>query len=273
MALLNAENVCFSYDKKIPALKNVSISVEQGEYVAIIGHNGSGKSTLARLFNGLLVPDSGTITIDGFSSNDKKALFELRKRVGVVFQNPDNQIIASLVEDDVAFGPENLGIERKEIGERIDFALSAVGMENYRHASPTRLSGGQKQRIAIAGVLALKPKILVLDESTAMLDPQGRKDIAKVVKKLNKEEKVTIIAITHYMEEVIGADKVYVLNNGEVALSGTPEEIFSKRKILKSFGLEIPLAAYIAEKLKEQGLNIKEGILTDQQLAEALCEL
>lgn len=273
MPILTAENVCFSYDKKTPILKNVNISVEKGEYVAIIGHNGSGKSTLAKLFNGLLTAESGKITIDGITPTDKKSLFEIRKKVGVVFQNPDNQLIASIVEDDVAFGPENLGVKREEIGKRIDFALSSVGMEKYRHSSPTRLSGGQKQRIAIAGVLALKPDILILDESTAMLDPQGRKDIINVVKKLNKEEKVTIIAITHYMEEVVDADKVYVLNKGEVALSGTPEEIFKERKIIKSFGLEIPLASYIAEKLCEKGIKLEDGILTDKQLEEALCEL
>ena len=273
MSFLTAEKVCFSYDKKQPILKNVNINVNKGEYVAIIGHNGSGKSTLAKLFNGLLVPDSGKITVDGITATDKKSLFEIRKKVGVVFQNPDNQLIASIVEDDVAFGPENIGVPRKEIGERIDFALSSVGMQKYRHSSPTRLSGGQKQRIAIAGVLALKPDLLILDESTAMLDPQGRKDIMKVVNKLNKEEKVTIIAITHYMEEVVDADKVYVLNKGEIALSGTPQEIFKERKTIKSFGLEIPLASYIAEKLSERGIALKEGILTDEQLEEALCEL
>ena len=274
MPLLIAENVSFSYDKRIKVIKDVTLSVDAGEYICIIGHNGSGKSTLAKLFNGLVKPDKGTVTVDGFSTtNDKKELFEVRKRVGVVFQNPDNQLVASIVEDDVAFGPENLGVPRKEIGERIDFALSAVGMENFRRSSPTRLSGGQKQRIAIAGVLALMPQILVLDESTAMLDPQGRKEVLDVVKKLNKEKGVTVINITHYMDEVVDADKVYVINDGEIALSGTPKEIFSQKSKLKEYGLELPLSAVIAEKLREKGLPLPDGIISDQRLAEELCAL
>ena len=273
MALLEVENVSFSYDKRIKAVKNVSLSVEQGEYVAIIGRNGSGKSTLAKLFNGLVKPDEGKITVDGFSALEKKHVFEIRKRVGVVFQNPDNQLVASIVEDDVAFGPENLGVPRKEIGERIDFALSAVGMKTFRHSSPARLSGGQKQRIAIAGVLALKPKILVLDESTAMLDPQGRKEVLEVVKKLNKEQNVTVITITHYMDEVIDADTVYVLSEGQVALSGTPEQIFSHKQKLKELGLELPLSAEIADKLIARGVSLPSGILTKERLAEELCAL
>ena len=273
MPLLQVENVSFSYDKKIPVIKNVSLSIEEGEYVAIVGHNGSGKSTLAKLFNGLIKADEGKIQVDGFSPADKKSVFEVRKRVGVVFQNPDNQLVASIVEDDVAFGPENLGVPRKEIGERIDFALSAVGMEKFRRSSPTRLSGGQKQRIAIAGVLALKPKILVLDESTAMLDPQGRKEVLEVVKKINREQKVTVITITHYMDEVLNADRVIVLNDGEIALQGTPKEIFSQKEKIKEMGLELPLAATIAEKLIDKGVQLKSGIISDGQLAEALCAL
>ncbi len=273
MALLEVKNVSFSYDKVNKVIKNVSLSVEEGQYIAVIGHNGSGKSTLAKLFNGLQKPDEGDVIVDGFSVSDKKNEFEIRKRVGVVFQNPDNQLVASIVEDDVAFGPENLGVHRKEIGERIDFALSAVGMQKYRHATPTRLSGGQKQRIAIAGVLALKPKILVLDESTAMLDPKGRKEVLDVVKKLNKEQKVTVIAITHYMEEVVDADSVIVINDGEIALTGTPREIFAKKEVIKGFGLELPLSAYIAEKLKEKGIGLPADILDQTELAEALCRL
>ena len=264
MALLTATDVCFSYDKSKSVIKNVSLSVGEGEYIAVIGHNGSGKSTLAKLFNGLIKPDGGDIIIDGFSVRDKKAEFEVRKRVGVVFQNPDNQLVASIVEDDVAFGPENLGVPREEIGKRIDFALSAVGMQDYRHATPTRLSGGQKQRIAIAGVLALKPKILVLAESTAMLDPKGRKEVMQVVKKLNKEQKVTVITITHYMDEVVDADRVLVINDGEIALSGTPKEIFAKKELIKSFGLELPVAAVIAQKLKDCGINLSNDILTEE---------
>ena len=273
MSLIKLENVSFSYDKRINAVSNVSLSVEQGKYVAIIGHNGSGKSTLAKLFNGLVLPDSGSLLVDGLDVFNKKHLLAIRKRVGVVFQNPDNQLIASIVEDDVAFGPENLGIERKEIGERIDFALSSVGMQNFRHSSPTRLSGGQKQRIAIAGVLALKPKILVLDESTAMLDPQGRKDVLDVALRLNKEQNVTVINITHYMDEVVSADKVIVMNKGKIAMSGTPSEIFREKQKIEEYKLELPLPAIIASKLIEQGVNIKDGVLTERELAEELCKL
>ncbi len=273
MALLTAENVCFSYDKKGDVIKNVTLEVNEGEYIAVIGHNGSGKSTLAKLFNALLKPDEGTVTVDGFSSSDKKNLYEIRKRVGVVFQNPDNQLIASIVEDDVAFGPENLGVKREEIKERIDFALKAVGMEKYLKSTPSRLSGGQKQRIAIAGVLALKPKILVLDESTAMLDPQGRKEVLEVVKNLNKEQNVTVITITHYMEEVVDADRVYVIDGGKIEATGTPAEIFKDRALLERTGLELPLAAKIADKLISRGVPLKDGILTREQLAEALCAL
>ena len=273
MPILQVENVSFSYDKRIKAVSEVSLSVEQGEHIAIIGHNGSGKSTLAKLFNALVLPDQGEITVDGFSSSDKKSLFEIRKRVGVVFQNPDNQLVASIVEDDIAFGPENLGIKREEIGKRIDFALSAVGMEKYRHSTPTRLSGGQKQRIAIAGVLALMPKILVLDESTAMLDPRGRKEVLSVVQDLNEKNGVTVINITHYMDEVVRADRVFVINNGKIQACGTPEEIFKQTELIEKCGLELPPAAIIARKLIERGVPIPDGILTPEQLAEQLCAL
>lgn len=275
MAQLVVENLNFSYDKESgeKVINDLSFSVEKGEYVAIIGHNGSGKSTLARLINGLLVCDSGKIEVDGITAKDKKSLFEIRKRVGVVFQNPDNQLVASIVEDDVAFGPENLGYSRQEIGKRIDFALSAVDMQEFRKKSPTRLSGGQKQRIAIAGVLALMPQILILDESTAMLDPKGRKEVLELVKKLNKEQQVTVITITHYMEEVVDADRVIVLDNGKIVMEDTPREIFKREKQLKSIGLELPLASYIASKLKEKGVNLPEGILTDEELEVELCKL
>lgn len=273
MAILNLENISFSYDKRYKAIKNVSLSVEEGEYIAVIGHNGSGKSTLSKLFNGLIKPDEGKVTVDGFSALDKKDVFEIRKRVGVVFQNPDNQLVASIVEDDVAFGPENIGVKREEIGERIDFALSAVGMEKFRHSSPTRLSGGQKQRVAIAGVLALKPKILVLDESTAMLDPQGRNEVLEVVKKLNREQRVTVIAVTHYMDEIVDADRVLVMNDGEIVLQGTPEDIFKQKDKLKELGLELPVAAEIAQKLSDRGIKLSDGILTKQRLMEELCAL
>ncbi len=272
MSLISLKDVKFSYDKTNPAVDGVSFDVEKGEYIAVIGHNGSGKSTLARLINGLLSPDEGEIYVDDIKVGDKKTVFEVRKRVGVVFQNPDNQLVASIVEDDVAFGPENLGIPRKEIGERIDFALDAVGMQDFRKSSPTRLSGGQKQRVAIAGVLALKPQILILDESTAMLDPKGRKEVLSVVKKLNKEQAVTVLAITHYMEEVVDADRVIVLDSGKIVMQDTPREIFKREKELKEIGLELPLASYIANKMRKNGIELPEGVLTEQELSEALCK-
>ncbi len=273
MAILSAENVIFSYNEKKDVIKNVSLSIEQGEYIAIVGRNGSGKSTFAKLFNGLLIPKSGKISAFGFSSDKKEELFEIRKRVGVVFQNPDNQLVASIVEDDIAFGPENLGVKREEIKERIDFALSSVGMENFKKFSTERLSGGQKQRIAIAGVLALKPQVLILDESTAMLDPIGRKEVLEVVKKLNREQGTTIIAITHYMDEVVEADRVIVLDEGEVVLEGAPKDIFSKTDVIKRLGLELPIVTEIANGLRENGIQVEDNILTEDELVEALCKL
>ncbi len=273
MSLLTVENASFSYDKKHLAVKNLNFTADKGEYIAIIGHNGSGKSTLAKLLNGLIKPDSGSVNVDGFSSADKKQLFEIRKRVGVVFQNPDNQLVASIVEDDVAFGPENLGVPRKEIGERIDFALSAVGMQEYRKSSPTRLSGGQKQRIAIAGVLALKPEILVLDESTAMLDPQGRNEVLSVVSDFNKTQGVTVISITHYMEETVSADRVIVMDKGEIIMQGAPAEIFREKEKLQAIGLEIPPAMRMADALRSRGVPLPDGIMTEKQLGDELCKL
>ena len=270
MPLIELKNVSFSYDNQIDVIKNLSLSIFEGEYIAVIGHNGSGKSTLAKLLNGLVKAQSGKVVVDGLDCDDKKQVFEVRKRVGVVFQNPDNQLVASIVEDDIAFGPENLGVEREEIGKRIDFALSAVGMQKFRKASPTRLSGGQKQRIAIAGVLALKPKVLVLDESTAMLDPQGRNEVLEVAKKLNKEQKTTIINITHYMDEVVGADRVVVLNKGEIVLSGTPQEIFANKEQLIALGLELPVATIIAEQLKENKIDLNGEVLTEKDLVSSL---
>ena len=272
MPIIELENVSFSYDKRINVIKNVSLKINQGEHIAIIGHNGSGKSTLAKLFNGLVKADSGSVKVMGLDCGEKKQVFEVRKKVGVVFQNPDNQLIASIVEDDIAFGPENLGIERQEIAQRIDFALKAVGMEKFRHSSPTRLSGGQKQRIAIAGVLALKPSVLVLDESTAMLDPQGRSEVLSVAKTLNKEQGTTIINITHYMDEVVDADRVYVISQGQIVLSGTPQEIFKDRQKIAKYGLELPLSTTIADKLNQLGVDLGEEILTEEQLSKALEE-
>lgn len=272
MAIIEVENLTFSYDKRVNVIKNLSFSIEKGQFVSIIGHNGSGKSTLAKLFNGLLLPDEGNVTISGFSSNDKKSLFEIRKRVGVVFQNPDNQLVASIVEDDIVFGPENLGLERNEIGKRLEFALNAVGMAEYRKATPTRLSGGQKQRVAIAGVLAILPQILVLDESTAMLDPEGREEVMKVVKDLN-DGGMTVINITHYMEEAVFSDKIIVLSDGEIALSGTPEEVFAEREKLERLGLSVPAPKKIADELIKNGFNLPKNIFTKEKLAEELEKL
>ena len=255
------ENVSFAYGEgEKNALENVSLEISQGEYVAILGHNGSGKSTLARLVNGLLLPASGRVCVLGMDSADRKNLFEIRKNAGVVFQNPDNQTVASIVEDDVAFGPENTGVPREEIGERIEFALRAVGMEEYRFAEAAKLSGGQKQRIAVAGVLALKPKIIILDESTAMLDPRGRREITAVVKKLNKENGITVIAITHFPEEAMEADRAIVLHRGKIVLQGKPEEVLKSEKELLSYHLALPKSVKICRDLRERGLNVPDSL-------------
>ena len=273
MTAISIKNVSFSYSKgRKEALKKVNLEINEGEFIALLGANGSGKSTLAKALNGLLIPDSGSIEVFGKSTTDKANIFEIRKSVGVVFQNPDNQLIASIVEDDIAFGPENIGLSREEIGERIEFALNAVGMSEFRKSTPTRLSGGQKQRIAIAGVLAIGPKILVLDESTAMLDPKGRKEVMDVIKKLNKEEGITVIHITHYMDETIDADRIVVLSDGEVVMQGKPIEIFGKEKELKSYGLELPEASYIAKRLEEKGFIFEKQVLTKEDLTEGICK-
>ncbi len=273
MEIIKGQNLSFSYDKQVKVIDDLSFAIEKGEYVAIIGKNGSGKSTLAKLFNGLIKADSGTLSIFGITPIDKKSLYEVRKRVGVVFQNPDNQLVASIVEDDLAFGCENLGLPREEIKNRIDFALKMVDMEKYRYSTPERLSGGQKQRIAIAGILALKPDVLVLDESTAMLDPKGRESVLEVVKKLNREQGVTVITITHYMEEIVDCDRVLVLDKGKLVLSGTPKEIFANKEIIKGYGLELPLSSYIANRLSQKGVDLgDDGILDKEELEKRLCE-
>ena len=255
------ENVSFAYgEEEKNALENVSLKIGQGEYAAILGHNGSGKSTLARLANGLLLPSSGKVYVLGMDSSERKNLFEIRKNAGVVFQNPDNQTVASIVEDDVAFGPENTGVPREEIGERIEFALRAVGMEEYRHAEAAKLSGGQKQRIAVAGVLALKPKIMILDESTAMLDPRGRREITAVVKRLNRENGITVIAITHFPEEAMEADRAIVLDRGKIVLQGKPEEVLKSEKELLSYHLALPKSVKICRDLRERGLCVSDSL-------------
>lgn len=254
-------------------LNNLNLAVEEGEFVAVIGHNGSGKSTLAKLMNGLLQPTQGEVCVGDYRTGDKQSLFEIRKRVGVVFQNPDNQLVASIVEDDVAFGAENIGLPREEIGERIEFALSAVGMEEYRYSTPARMSGGQKQRIAIAGVLAVRPEVLVLDESTAMLDPRGRREVMEVVERLNRENGMSVVLITHYMDEVAKADRVIVLSDGRIAMTGSPREVFSRGEELKTYGLSLSVPAQIAQKLREKGVPANGAALTAEELSEELCEL
>ena len=272
MNALEIKDLDFAYESGKNVLSGINITVEEGEFVCLLGRNGSGKSTLARLINGLLAPTGGSVSVFGMDSSDKKNLFEIRKRAGMVFQNPDNQMVASIVEDDLAFGPENVGVKREEIGERISYALAAVGMEEFRHSTPSRLSGGQKQRIAIAGVLALKPDILILDESTAMLDPKGRGEVMKVVKDLNKNG-MTVISITHYMDEAVDCDRAVVLSEGKIVMQGAPREVFSRAEELARYGLNVPKAAYIAQKLRENGLPIADDIYEGEALEKALCGL
>lgn len=255
------------------ALDGVDIDILPGEFVAVLGHNGSGKSTFAKHLNVLLTPDGGSLWVDGKNAADEKNLWDIRKNAGMVFQNPDNQIIASVVEEDVGFGPENIGVPTEEILERVDRSLKSVGMQEYREHSPNKLSGGQKQRVAIAGVMAMEPKCIILDEPTAMLDPNGRKEVLKAVQKLNKEKGITIIFITHYMEEVVDADRVYVMDSGKVVLQGTPREIFSQVEHLKELRLDVPQITLLAHELRKAGLELPEGILTRQELVESLCQL
>lgn len=269
--VLELKNVEFSYEgASSPALKNVNLSVRRGEFLSIVGHNGSGKSTLSRLFNGLIFADGGEVLVCGENVAQTKDLLSVRKRVGIVFQNPDNQAVASIVEDDIAFGPENIGVEREEIGRRIEWALNAVGMKDYRGSMISKLSGGQKQRVAIAGVLAIKPEILVLDESTAMLDPRGRKEVINVIKTLNKEEGITVILITHFLDEALLADRTVVMNRGEIVLTGTPWEIFRNGETLETFNLALPNICGIARSLRAGGMEIEEVLTPGDMAAEIL---
>ena len=255
------------------AIDHVDLDIEEGKFIAILGHNGSGKSTLAKHINGLLVPTEGTLWVDHMNTASDADIWNIRQKAGMVFQNPDNQIIGTVVEEDVGFGPENLGVPTEDIWKRVDESLKAVGMTAYRHHSPNKLSGGQKQRVAIAGVMAMHPKCIVLDEPTAMLDPNGRKEVLKAVRELNKKEGVTVILITHYMEEVIYADKVIVMDDGKIVMTGTPKEIFSQVETLKSYRLDVPQATQLAWELKKAGLDLPDGILTREELVEALCHL
>ena len=273
MAIIELNNVHFTYnagrEDETPAVRGVSLTVSEGEFVAIVGHNGSGKSTIAKLMNGLLLPDEGSVTVDGMSTADDDKLFDIRSRVGMVFQNPDNQMVATIIEDDVAFGPENLGLPPEEIRERVDWSLKSVGMYDRREGTPFRLSGGQKQRVAIAGVLALKPKVMVLDESTSMLDPVSREEVMTVVKKLNREEGMAVVAITHFMEEALEADKIVVMDDGKVFAEGG-KEIFEREAELEKIGLSAPLACRISHRLREKGIDLPPGIVTESELVAAL---
>lgn len=254
----------------VRAINGVDLHVEPGQFIAVLGHNGSGKSTLAKHLNALLFPTEGAVWVDGLNTRDEKNLWEIRREAGMVFQNPDNQIIAQVVEEDVGFGPENIGVPTEEIWTRVEESLKTVGMLEHRKKSPNRLSGGQKQRVSIAGVIAMEPKCIIFDEPTAMLDPNGRKEVIKAAKKLNKEKGITVILITHYMEEVIVADKIFVMNHGEVAMQGTPREIFSQVERMKELQLDVPQVTLLGHELRLAGLNIPDCILTGEELVDAL---
>ena len=271
--IAESENLCFRYvDDGANVLDNVSLEFEHGEMTAVLGHNGCGKSTFAKHLNAILLPEGGKVYIDGIDTKDEDRLYDIRQRVGMVFQNPDNQIIGTVVEEDVGFGPENMGVPTEKIWERVDESLKKTGMISYRYHSPNKLSGGQKQRVAIAGVMAMRPKCIILDEPTAMLDPNGRKEVLEAVSDLNRQEGVTVILITHYMEEVVHADKVYVMDNGEVVMQGTPREIFSQVETLKEYRLDVPQVTLLAHELHKAGVDVPEGILTTEELVNALCQ-
>lgn len=282
MKMVEAKNLSHEYIERdeegnvakiFNAIENIDIDVIKGQFISILGHNGSGKSTFAKHLNALLYPTEGTLFVGGLDCNNKKNTFDIRKNVGMVFQNPDNQIIASVVNEDVGFGPENIGIPTNEIIKRVEKSLKAVGMWKYKNKSPNNLSGGQKQRTAIAGVLAMEPSCIVFDEPTAMLDPNGRKEVIKVAKELNKEKNITIILITHYMEEVVESDYVYVMDKGHVVMRGTPKEIFSEEEALNKYRLSLPQITELARELREEGMNIPKGILTKEELILSLKRL
>lgn len=282
MNIIKVKDLVFLYRKKdengnvtqeIRAVDGVDMEVKKGDFVAILGHNGSGKSSLAKHINGILFPTEGDVHVNGMNTRDEDKIWHIRQTAGMVFQNPDNQIIGSVVEEDVAFGPENLGVPTDEIWERVERCLKSVNMEAFRGDSPNKLSGGQKQRVAIAGVMAMEPECIVLDEPTAMLDPRGRQDVIRTVHELNTKKGITILLITHNMDEVIGADKVFVMDSGKVVMSGKPREIFERVEEIKSYGLEIPHATEVAYRLRKKGLPLPEDILTREELVEAICQL
>lgn len=280
--MIKTNNVSFQYIKHdedgnpvgtVTAVDGVDMTINKGEFIAILGHNGSGKSTLAKHFNALLYPSAGSVLVDGMDTNDDSKLWDIRQKAGMVFQNPDNQIIGQIVEEDVGFGPENMGVPTEEIWERVNESLKTVGMYEYRKASPNHLSGGQKQRVSIAGVIAMHPECIIMDEPTAMLDPSGRKEVIRAARALNDVENITIILITHYMEEVVHADKIFVMDKGRVVMSGTPREIFSQVDKLKELRLDVPQVTLLADNLRKKGLDIPVGILTREELIDALVKL
>ncbi|MBP3768826.1 MAG: energy-coupling factor transporter ATPase [Lachnospira sp.] len=279
MGIVKAKNLTFEYIRRdedgnvegiTKAVDNVSIDIKQGDFVAVLGHNGSGKSTFAKHLNALVMPTEGTVWVDGMDTREEENTLKVRQTAGMVFQNPDNQIVGTLVDEEVGFGPENIGIPTEEIWERVEKSLKAVGMYAFRNQSPNKLSGGQKQRVAIAGIVAMKPKCIVLDEPTAMLDPLGRKDVLNVLHELNRQENVTVILITHYMEEVIDIDKLYVMDDGKLVMSGTPREIFSQVEKLKELRLDVPHVTELAYELQKEGVPLKNGILTSEEFTEEL---
>ncbi len=279
-SFIEFKNVTYTYEpeeqdavKPSPALCNINLSVGRGEFVAVLGHNGSGKSTLAKLTNAILIPESGTVTVDGIDTSDESRVTDIRRRVGMVFQNPDNQIVATIVEDDVAFGPENLGVEPGEIRRRVDDALKAVDMYDYRLREPHKLSGGQKQRVAIAGIIAMQTGCIVLDEPTAMLDPKGRREVFDTVRRLNREMGITVLFVTHFMDEAVKADRVIVIDSGRLRLDGTPREVFSQTELLRGFGLDVPQSTELSHRLIEKGIALPKDILDADECVEALARV
>lgn len=284
MEMIKAENLSYEYIKvtetekgtkqeKILALNHVNLSIEQGSFVAVLGHNGSGKSTFAKHINALVRPTEGVLWVNGYDTQNEELIWDIRQSAGMVFQNPDNQLVATVVEEDIAFGPENMGVPSEQIRKRVDDALNVVGMLEYKQHSPAKLSGGQKQRIAIAGVLAMKPKCIVFDEPTAMLDPVGRRDVMDTILQLNKEEGMTIVLITHYMDEAVKAEKVFVIDDGNMVLEGTPKEVFPQVETLKNYGLDVPQVTETAYELKKMGISISQDILTVEEMVGAICQL
>jgi energy-coupling factor transport system ATP-binding protein len=271
--MIKTQELTFEYEAGGFRLHDVNIHVKDGEFVVIIGHNGSGKSTLAKLFNGILLPSGGKIYIDNLDTIDDELIWEIRKRAGMIFQNPDNQLVATMVEDDVAFGPENLAIPSEEIVQRVDEALKMVGMEDFKRRPPNSLSGGQKQRVAIAGILAMKPKCIILDEPTSMLDPKGRQEVMETIHRLNREENITILHITHFMDEAVDADKIIVMDQGTKKMEGTPKEIFSQVKDVQNLGLDVPHVTLLAHRLKDHGIDIPDNIIKVEEMVSYLCQL